>query len=117
MFTNSGVQLVGSEAARLSFNPQGTVSAATLWDSDPAESNLGSLMLVAGNGTTIDLIANKSIRSGKIAAYLEMRDNILVQAQNQLDAWQPRWRRRCPIEPSRVRALPQTSSMSIPQAC
>jgi flagellar hook-associated protein 1 FlgK len=85
VFTNSGVQLVGAEAAQLSFNPQGTVSAATLWDSDPAESNLGSLLLVAGNGSTIDLTANKSIRSGKIAAYLEMRDNVLVQAQDQLD--------------------------------
>jgi flagellar hook-associated protein 1 FlgK len=86
VFTNSGVQLVGSEAAHLSFNPQGTVTAATLWDPDPAESNLGSLMLVAGNGSTINLIADKSIRSGKIAAYLEMRDNVLVQAQDQLDS-------------------------------
>ena len=38
------------------------------------------------NGSTVDLIANKSIRSGKIAAYLDMRDNVLVQAQNQLDS-------------------------------
>jgi flagellar hook-associated protein 1 FlgK len=86
VFTNSGVQLVGSDAAQLSFNPQGTVSAATLWSPDPAQSNLGSLLLVAGNGSTIDLTANKSIRSGKIAAYLEMRDDVLVQAQDQLDS-------------------------------
>jgi flagellar hook-associated protein 1 FlgK len=86
VFTNSGVQLVGADAAQLSFNPQGTVSSATLWDPDPAESNLGSIMLVAGNGSTIDLIADKSIRSGKIAAYLEMRDSILVNAQDQLDS-------------------------------
>jgi flagellar hook-associated protein 1 FlgK len=86
VFTNSGVQLVGAEAAQLSFNPQGTVSAATLWDSDPAKSNLGTLAVVAGNGSTIDLIAARSIRSGQIAAYLEMRDNVLVQAQDQLDS-------------------------------
>jgi flagellar hook-associated protein 1 FlgK len=86
VFTNSGVQLVGTDAAQLSFDAQGTVSAATLWDSDPAKSNLGSLMLIAGNGSAIDLIANRSIRSGKIAAYLEMRDNVLVQAQDQLDS-------------------------------
>jgi flagellar hook-associated protein 1 FlgK len=86
VFTNSGVQLVGSQAAQLSFNPQGTVSAATLWDSDPAQSNLGSLLLVSGNGSTIDLTANKAIRSGTIAAYLEMRDSVLVQAQDQLDS-------------------------------
>ena len=41
--------------------------------------------LVSPNGSTVDLIANNSIRSGKIAAYLDMRDNVLVQAQNQLD--------------------------------
>src|SRR5258708_20917590 len=42
-------------------------------------------MLVAKNGSSVDLIANKSRRSGKIAAYIDMRDNVLVQAQNQLD--------------------------------
>ena len=40
---------------------------------------------MAANGSSVDLIANKSIRSGKIAAYLDMRDNVLVEAQNQLD--------------------------------
>jgi flagellar hook-associated protein 1 FlgK len=86
VFTNSGMQLVGSEAARLSFDPQGTVSAATLWDPDPAESNLGTLTLVAANGSAINLMADKSIRSGKIAAYIELRDSVLVQAQDQLDS-------------------------------
>lgn len=86
IFTNSGVQLLGSGAAQLSFTPQGTVSAATEWDPDPAKSNLGSLMLVTGGGSTVDLIANQSIRSGKIAAYLDMRDNVLVEAQTQIDS-------------------------------
>jgi len=86
VFTNSGVQLVGSQAAQLSFEPQGTVTPATLWSADPSQSNVGTLKLVAGNGSTIDLIASKTIRSGQIAAYIEMRDEILVEAQNQLDA-------------------------------
>ena len=30
VFTTSGVQLVGAEASRLSFNPQGTVTPNTL---------------------------------------------------------------------------------------
>lgn len=33
----------------------------------------------------MDLIATNAIRSGEIAAYLEMRDTVLVQAQSQLD--------------------------------
>jgi len=32
------------------------------------------------------LIANNSLRSGSIAAYIDMRDNVLVQARKQLDA-------------------------------
>jgi flagellar hook-associated protein 1 FlgK len=86
VFTNSGIQLVGADAATLSFNPQGTVSPTTLWDADPTKSNLGSITLVTPSGGSVDLIANNSIRSGKIAAYLDMRDNVLVQAQNQLDS-------------------------------
>ena len=86
VFTNSGVQLVGTQAAKLSFNAQGTVTPATLWDADPAKSALGTVMLTAPNGSSVDLLANSSIRSGQIAAYVEMRDHILVEAQNQLDA-------------------------------
>lgn len=86
VFTNSGVQLVGVAAAKLSFNTQGTITAATQWNADPAKSNVGSLILTSATGTSIDLIANKAIRSGQIAAYIEMRDHTLVGAQNQLDA-------------------------------
>lgn len=87
IFTNSGVQLVsaGAGPAKLSFNAQGTVTPSTQWDSDPAKSTMGSLLLVAANGSSVDLIANQSIRSGKIAALLEMRDHVLVQAQDQID--------------------------------
>jgi flagellar hook-associated protein 1 FlgK len=86
VFTNSGVQLVGSQATQLSFSPQGSISPGTQWNADPAQSTLSSLKLVLPDGTSVDLTANKSIRSGKIAAYLDMRDNVLVQAQQQLDA-------------------------------
>jgi len=85
VFTNSGVELVGAKASQLAFNAQGTVNATTLWDADPTKSNLGTLTLTSPGGTSIDLIANGSIRSGQIAALLDMRDNVLVQAQNQLD--------------------------------
>jgi flagellar hook-associated protein 1 FlgK len=85
IFTNSGVQLVGAGAAKLAFTPQGSISASTLWNADPTKNTLGTISLISANGTSIDLIANKSIRSGKIAAYLDMRDNVLVTAQNQID--------------------------------
>ncbi len=86
VFTNSGIQLVGIQPSRLSFEAQGTVTPTSQWSADPAQSTLGSLKLLSPNGGVIDLFANNSIRSGKIAALVEMRDHILVEAQNQLDA-------------------------------
>lgn len=86
IFTNSGVQLVGIQPSRLSFNTQGTMTPASLWNADPSKSGLGTLSLMTPNGSPIDLIANGAIRSGEIAGLIEMRDHILVQAQHQLDA-------------------------------
>ena len=85
VFTGSGLQLVGSNAAQLTFNSQGTITADAQWNADPTKSKVGTISLVINNGTGTDLIANNAIRSGKIAGYLEMRDKILPQAQNQLD--------------------------------
>lgn len=85
IFTGSGVQLVGNEAATLAFNAQGTVSAGTTWSADPSKSNLGSVVIEFPNGGSIDLTAAGAIKSGTIAAYTELRDKTLVEAQNQLD--------------------------------
>lgn len=81
--TSSGVQLVGSEAATLSFNAQGTVTPGTQWNADPALSALGSVTIDYGDGSRIDL--TNGIKSGAIAAYVELRDKTLVEAQSQLD--------------------------------
>jgi flagellar hook-associated protein 1 len=85
VFTNSGVQLVGAEAAQLTFNAQGTVTANTLWNADPTKSTLGSITVNFPHGGSMDLFASNTFRSGKIAAYVELRDKTLVQAQAQLD--------------------------------
>ena len=85
VFTNSGVQLVGTEAAQLSFNPQGTMTPNTLYNSDPTKSNVGSITINFPHGGSYDLVSTSSIRSGKIAAYLELRDSTLVKAQAQVD--------------------------------
>src|SRR5215218_6595930 len=85
VFTNSGVQLVGNEAAKLSFNAQGTVTPNTLYSTNPAQSNVGTITMDFAHGGSYDLVSTNSIRSGKIAAYLELRDNTLVKAQAQID--------------------------------
>lgn len=86
VYTNSGVQLVGTEASQLSFDPQGTMSPAAQWTPDSATRTVGTLVLKSPYGGETDLIASNAIRSGEIAAYLQMRDQDLVQAQNQLDS-------------------------------
>jgi len=85
IFSNSGVQLVGVEASTLAFDAQGTVTPSAKWDRDPLLRTVGTLTLVSPTGSQMDLIASGAIRSGEIAAYIEMRDSVLVEAQNQLD--------------------------------
>jgi flagellar hook-associated protein 1 FlgK len=85
VFTSSGLQLVGTQASQLKFDDRGSLSANSLWNANPAKDGAGTITLVASDGTTTDLIANKSIQSGQIAAYLEMRDQVLPQAQSQID--------------------------------
>ncbi|MDT3687679.1 MAG: flagellar hook-associated protein FlgK [Pseudorhodoplanes sp.] len=85
IFTGSGIQLVGVDAAQIGFDAQGTVTAEAKWDPDPAKRTVGTLTLTSSTASPMDLIASKSIRSGEMAAYLELRDDILVQAQAQLD--------------------------------
>jgi flagellar hook-associated protein 1 FlgK len=86
IFTISGIQLVGDKAAQLQFNAQGTITPDAQWSADPTKSKVGTITLVTNGGPGIDLIANNAIRSGQIAAYVEMRDKVLVQAQSQLDS-------------------------------
>ncbi|HEY1541504.1 MAG TPA: flagellar hook-associated protein FlgK [Xanthobacteraceae bacterium] len=87
VYTGSGTQLVGAgqAAAQLSFSPQGSITADTLWNADPSKSSVGTILLTNPGAPPIDLIANGSIQSGEIGAYLKMRDTLLPQAQTQLD--------------------------------
>ena len=86
VYTNSGAPLVSNgTASKMSFNAQGSLNANSLWNADPTKSGTGSLTIVLPNGGQLDLIANGSISSGKLAADLKLRDDTLVQAQTQVD--------------------------------
>jgi flagellar hook-associated protein 1 len=86
LFTGTGQQLVsGVQASQLSFNNTGTLSATALWSADPSEDGVGTITLTSPGGTTTDLLATNAIQSGQIAAYVQMRDDVLPQAQDQLD--------------------------------
>jgi flagellar hook-associated protein 1 FlgK len=85
VFTNSGIQLVGTEASQLAFDAQGTMMPSSQWAADPSTRSVGTITLVTPTGGKVDLLQAGAIRSGEIAAYVEMRDQVLVEAQSQLD--------------------------------
>jgi flagellar hook-associated protein 1 FlgK len=86
VFTSTGLQLVsGVQASQMTFNNSGTLSATSQWSANPSEDGVGTITLTAPGGGTTDMIANGGIQSGEIGAYLQMRDTVLPQAQNQLD--------------------------------
>jgi flagellar hook-associated protein 1 len=85
VFTRSGAQLVGDQASTLIFDAKGSLSATSAWNVDPAKRTTGTIILDTGAGASTDLIAGKAFGSGKIAALLEMRDQVLPQAQAQID--------------------------------
>ena len=86
VFTTSGVQLAGTNASTLSFDAHPTVTPQSKWSATASQRTLGTITLTApGGGSQTDLISTGAIRSGEIAGYLDMRDNVLVQAQAQVD--------------------------------
>jgi flagellar hook-associated protein 1 FlgK len=86
VYTGTGQQLVsGVNASTLSFSNVGTLTANTLWSADPSQDEAGTITLTTTAGATSDLVAQGAFQSGEIGAYLQMRDTILPQAQDQLD--------------------------------
>jgi len=86
VFTTSGVQLVGGElASKMAYTTPGTLTANALYSSNPSQNGVGSLTIALPNGGSYDMVANKAITSGQIAADLTLRDQTLVQAQTQID--------------------------------
>jgi len=61
------------------------LSATSLYNIDPAKSGVGAFNIKLPNGSQVDVVANNVVSSGQIAADLKLRDDLLVQAQNQID--------------------------------
>lgn len=86
IYTTTGIQLVGAGlASQFSFASAGALSATSLYNIDPAKSGVGALTIKLPNGSQLDVVANSVVSSGQIAADLKLRDETLVQAQNQID--------------------------------
>ncbi|WP_373236325.1 flagellar hook-associated protein FlgK [Cohaesibacter celericrescens] len=84
--TTNGVSLYDQAASEFEFTAYGTVSAETEWNADPAQSMLGSISLKNSNGGLLDMTSSGGFDGGTIGALIELRDDVLVEAQNQLDS-------------------------------
>jgi flagellar hook-associated protein 1 len=86
LMTAGGLTLFnGIAPVTLSFDARVALSPQSLFSTDPNARGVGTIIATSPNGATMDVVANRMIRSGEIAAALEMRDDVLVQAQRQLD--------------------------------
>ncbi len=85
LFTSGGLQIYGASAIRLTFDSRGDLSANDLYTNNAAQRGVGTIRIGAGPGLGIDAIAGGLFKSGSLAAQIEMRDKVLVEAQNQVD--------------------------------
>lgn len=84
--TSNGALLFDDVVSEITFEGSSVVGAGALWSPDPARSALGSVGIRAPDGQTLDLFADRAFRSGGIVALKSLRDDVLVEAQAQLDA-------------------------------
>lgn len=85
LYTSSGIVLVDSQAVEFTFDQNGSLNANSAYNSDPALRGVGTISLEGANGYSIDLIENGMLETGKLGAFIELRDTVLPQAQRQLD--------------------------------
>jgi flagellar hook-associated protein 1 len=86
VMTQSGVTLVDrGNAASLTFDGRGVLDANSSYSTDPKARTVGTITATLPGGGAIDLGAPGVLRSGSLAAEIEMRDQTLPQAQRQLD--------------------------------
>jgi flagellar hook-associated protein 1 len=84
--TTAGLTLFnGVSAVKLTFDGQASLAPQAQYSADPTQRGVGTIRAISSNGVGTDVIASGMIRSGEIAAMIEMRDHVLVEAQRQLD--------------------------------
>lgn len=85
LMTTSGVGILDVKRSVFSFQGAGALSPTSRFSLDDAQSGVGKLTLTSPSALEIDLVKQNVLQSGSLAAYVELRDKTLVQAQDQLD--------------------------------
>lgn len=85
IFTGSGLTLFDRQAVQFDFDGRSTLTANQRWSANDDERGVGTLSLRSANGSNIDLIELDVLRSGRIKSLIDLRDDVLPEAQQQLD--------------------------------
>lgn len=85
VFTRTGNALLEGSPSVLEFDQKGDVNATALYNTDENLRGVGTVILRTGSGFAIDLLGNDVLNSGQIGELVNLRDNILVETQAQLD--------------------------------
>lgn len=85
LMTRSGVGILDGRASIITFESAGQLAATSLFNPTDAKSGVGKLSITTGAGLKIDLVKQNVLTSGELAGLIQLRDNDLVQAQDQLD--------------------------------
>lgn len=85
LMTRSGVGLIDNGFSTFKFTTAGALSATSQTNIDTSQSKVGKLTLTTPSGLTIDLVQQGVLQGGELAGLVNLRDKILVEAQNQLD--------------------------------
>ena len=109
--TASGIALFDNIPTQLDFTPAGTVTPNTSIENGL----LSSVSLTSASGSfSFDILANGGLRNGALAAYAELRDTTLVQAQAQLDAFATQL--SLAVSNTQVASTPVTNGLAIDTA-
>lgn len=85
LMTRSGVGLIDNGFSTFKFTTAGALSPTSQANINPDLSKVGTLSLTTPSGLTIDLVQQGVLQGGELAGLVQLRDKILVEAQNQLD--------------------------------
>lgn len=86
VFTKSGVSLFDGRASELSFDTRGTLTADSAYSTNPAQRSVGTIIVTSPlSNNSVDMLQPGILRSGAIHAHAQLRDDVLVEAQAQLD--------------------------------
>lgn len=85
LMTRSGVGILDVKASVFSYESAGALSASSRFSPNDAVSGVGKLTIMTPAGLEIDLVKQNVLSSGELAGLIELRDQSLVEAQDQLD--------------------------------